>query len=250
MAIFGSALRAFAAPACHPSGRPPYSGRMAQVVDLTQPLGPETALWPGSGPFAARTTGELDHDGHYARHISLPEHFGTHFDAPAHFAPGGAMAHEVPAERLVVPCAVADVSAECEADPGYALDGARLARDEEEHGPLPAGGALLMRTGWERHVRDPERYVGAMSFPGFGPSAAELAIERGCVGLGTDTLSIDPGRDPDAPVHHITLPAGLWHVEGLVNLASLPRRGATLVVGALKLVDGSGAPARVLALVG
>jgi kynurenine formamidase len=35
-----------------------------------------------------------------------------------------------------------------------------------------------------------------------------------------------------------------------VNLAALPPRGATLFVGALKLVDGSGTPARVLALVG
>jgi len=40
----------------------------------------------------------------------------------------------------------------------------------------------------------------------------------------------------------------LWHLEGLVNLGGLPARGATLVVGALKLVQGSGTPARVFAL--
>ena len=182
---------------------------MSHVVDLTQPLGPDTALWPGSPPFAARTTGEIERDGHYARAISLPEHSGTHFDAPGHFAPGGALAHEVAAERLVVPCAVVDVTAECDADPGYALDAARLERDEAEHGPLPEGGALLVRTGWDRHA-----------------------------------------GDPGVPVHHLTLPAGLWHIEGLVNLDALPPRGATLFVGALKLVDGSGTPARVLALVG
>jgi kynurenine formamidase len=44
-------------------------------------------------------------------------------------------------------------------------------------------------------------------------------------------------------------PAGLWHLEGLVNLDALPARGALLFVGALKLEQGSGAPARVLALV-
>lgn len=223
---------------------------MARVIDLTQPLGPGTALWPGSGPFAARTTGAIERDGHYAREISLPEHSGTHLDAPAHFATGGAFAHEVPAERLVVECAVVDVSAECADDPGYALSAERLERDEAEHGRLPEGGALLLRTGWDRHVGDPEPYVDGMSFPGFGRDAAELAIERGCVGLGIDTLSIDPGRDESVPVHHTTLPAGLWHLEGLVNLAALPARGATLFVGALKLVDGSGTPARVLALVG
>ena len=42
---------------------------------------------------------------------------------------------------------------------------------------------------------------------------------------------------------------GLSRVEGgLVNLAALPPRGALVVVGALKLVDGSGTPARVFAL--
>jgi hypothetical protein len=39
-------------------------------------------------------------------------------------------------------------------------------------------------------------------------------------------------------------PAGLWHLEGLVNLDALPARGALLFVGALKLEEGSGAPAR------
>jgi kynurenine formamidase len=221
----------------------------ARVVDLTQPLGPRTALWPGSNPLVTRTTGAIDRDGHYARDVSLPEHSGTHLDAPAHFAPGGAFAHEVPAERLVVECAVIDASAECADDPDYALSAERLARDEAEHGRLPEGGALLLRTGWDRFTGDHEHYVDAMDFPGFGRDAAELAIERGCVGLGIDTLSIDPGRDESVPVHHTTLPAGLWHLEGLVNLAALPPRGATLFVGALKLVDGSGTPARVLALV-
>ena len=222
---------------------------MARVVDLTQPLGPQTAPWPGSGPFAARATADIERDGHYTREISLSEHSGTHLDAPAHFAPGGARVHEVPADRLVVPCAVIDVSAECADDPDYALDVQRVERDEAEHGRLPAGGALLLRTGWDRHLGDPERYVESMRFPGFGTDAAELAIERGCVGLGIDTLSIDAGRDESVPVHHITLPAGLWQLEGLVNLGALPARGATLIVGALRLVDGSGTPARVLALV-
>jgi kynurenine formamidase len=222
---------------------------MAQVVDLTQPLGPQTALWPGSRPFAARTTGLIERDGHYAREITTPEHAGTHFDAPGHFAAGGALVHEIPAERLVVPCAVVDVSAECADDPDYTLDAARLERDEAEHGLLPEGGAVLLRTGWDRFLDEPERYVDSMRFPGFGVGAAELVVRRGCVGIGTDTLSTDPGRDPDVPVHHVTLPAGLWQLEGLVNLGALPPRGATLFVGALKLVDGSGTPARVLALV-
>ena len=49
-------------------------------------------------------------------------------------------------------------------------------------------------------------------------------------------------------MHHLSLPAGLWHLEGLVGLDAVPATGATLVVGALNLPDASGTPARVLAL--
>jgi kynurenine formamidase len=223
---------------------------MSPLVDLTQPLGPGTALWPGSTPFATKTTGEIERDGHYARDITLAEHSGTHFDAPAHFSAGGDCAHQVPADRLVVPCAVVDVSRECARDPDYTLDRERLLHDESVHGPLPEGGALLVRTGWDRHAADRERYVDSMRFPGVAPSAGEFAIERGCVGIGIDTLSVDPGHDREMPAHHLTLPAGLWHLEGLVNLEPVPRRGATLFVGALRLVDGSGTPARVIAQFG
>ncbi len=69
------------------------------------------------------------------------------------------------------------------------------------------------------------------------------------MGIGVDTPGVDRGCDPSNPVHNTTLPAGLWHLEGLVNLDALPARDALLVVGALKLADGSGTPARVLALV-
>lgn len=220
---------------------------MARVIDLTQPLGPDTALWPGSPPFSADVIAEHARDGYYSRTFGLPEHSGTHLDAPAHFVPDGQRAHEIDAGRLVVECAVVDVAEEAGSD--YGLTRERLELDESEHGRLPEGGAVLVRTGWDRHRADAQTYVGSMRFPGVEPDAAELIVERGCTGLGIDTLSVDPGRDKDFRVHHITLPAGLWQLEGLVNLDALPPRGATLFVGALRLVEGSGTPARVLALV-
>ena len=57
-----------------------------RLVDLTQPLGPDTVLWPGSTPFAATVVADYDTDGGYARELMLPEHAGTHLDAAAHFA--------------------------------------------------------------------------------------------------------------------------------------------------------------------
>jgi kynurenine formamidase len=220
---------------------------MQRVIDLTQPLGPDTVLWPGSAPLAARVVSRIDTDHSYARRIDTPEHAGTHLDAPSHFAPGGAHVDAIPAERLVAPAIVLDVRAECEADSDFAIGREHVEEAERRDGPIEAGSAVLALTGWERYLSDGDRYVGG-AFPGFGVGAAELLIERGVVGLGIDTLGVDPGAAADYPVHHLTLPAGLWHLEGLVNLAALPPRGALLVVGALRLVAGSGTPARVFAL--
>jgi kynurenine formamidase len=224
----------------------------AAVVDLTQRLGPETVLWPGSNPFAAENVMELGRDAAYSRDIRLPEHSGTHLDAPAHFAADGDRVDAITADRLVVPAAVLDVRAESEADPDFHLSAQDLARLEARDGAIEPGSAVLLNTGWDRHLGDPA-YLGGtgaqdLHFPGFGADAAELLVERGVAGLGIDTLGVDPGVETEYPVHLITLPAGLWHLEGLVNLAELPPRGATLVAGVIRLVDGSGAPARVLAL--
>jgi kynurenine formamidase len=220
---------------------------MQRVIDLTQPLGPRTVMWPGAAQLEARVVSRIETDHSYARRITTPEHAGTHLDAPSHFAPDGAHADAIPAERLVAPAVVIDVRAECERDPDFTVTRAHVEEAERRDGAIEPGSAVLALTGWERHLHDAERYVNG-AFPGFGVGAAELLIERGVVGLGIDTLGIDPGAARDFPVHHLTLPAGLWHLEGLVNLAALPPRGALLVVGALKLVDGSGTPARVFAL--
>jgi kynurenine formamidase len=223
-----------------------------RVVDLTQPLGPETVLWPGSRAVEARVVSRRERDGSYARVLTMPEHSGTHLDAPSHFAPGGAHADAIPVERLVAPCVVLDVRELCASDPDFAIAPEQVEAAERRDGPIAAGSAVLAWTGWERFTRDAGRYVGESepgSFPGFGLEAAQMLVERGVVGLGIDTLGIDPGAARDFPVHHLTLGAGLWHLEGLVNLGSLPPRGALLVVGALRLVEGSGTPARVIALI-
>ena len=220
-----------------------------RVIDLSQPLGPATTPWPGQEPMIAHVEGTVERDGYYIRRLEIGEHYGTHFDAPSHFAADGACVEGVPAERLVVPARVVDVADRTVDDPDYALTADDVLAMEAEHGPLEPGDALVVRTGWDRHLGDPARYVGDMRFPGVGIDAAELAIERGVAGIAIDTLSIDRGVATDFVVHYRTLPAGLWQAEGLVGLERLPARGATLVVGVPPVVGASGFPARILALV-
>jgi kynurenine formamidase len=222
----------------------------ARLVDLTQPLGPATVLWPGSRPFRATVAGDYASDGCYFRDLDVPEHAGTHFDAPAHFAPGGARVDGVPVEALVRPLVKLDVRPWVDGDPSVAVGADAVLELERRDGLIQRGDAVLVHTGWDAYADDPARYLGdPMSFPGLAGDAAALLVERGVVGIGIDTLSVDQGASTDLPVHTTTLPAGVWHLEGLVGLAAVPARGAWLVAAPIRLVDGSGAPARVVAIV-
>jgi kynurenine formamidase len=214
------------------------------VVDLTQPLGPRTVLWPGSTPFSATVGGRLPETS-YWRDLELPEHAGTHLDAPAHFAPGGATADQLSLEQLVRPAAVLDARPICSDDPNAEVAAADLEGFEAAHGRLQAGDALLVCTGWDRYVNDDEQYS---VFPGLSVDAAELVVERGVAGICIDTLGIEPRSASTFPAHRITQAAGVWHLEGLVGLERLPPRGAWIAAGVLPVVEGSGAPARAFAI--
>jgi kynurenine formamidase len=228
--------------------RLPVAGRL---IDLTQPLGAATVLWPGSAPFTAVPEADFDRDGMYDRTLSLPEHAGTHLDAPVHFARGGATVDALSLEALVRPAVRLDVRTLVGDDPAFTLSAEQIEAIERDEGTIPAGSAVLVCTGWSRFVGEPARYAGGatLAFPGISPDAARLLVERGVVGVGIDTLGIDPGHAEAAPAHGVTMPAGLWHLEGLVRVDLVPARGAWLIAAVLPIVGGSGAPARVLAVV-
>jgi kynurenine formamidase len=221
-----------------------------RVLELTQPLDEHTPLWPDSAPFRADAQPDYDVDGFWWRDLRFAEHSGTHLDAPSHCVRGGAMVADIAADALVRPAVRIDARALCDGDPAWVLGAADVEAWEAEHGRVPAGAAVLLCTGWDEYRDDAALYVGdPLAFPGFGLDAARLLVERRAVGLGIDTISVDAGAALEFPVHHTTLPAGFWHLEGLIGLAAVPDVGATVVAGALLLPGSSGTPARVFALV-
>ena len=225
----------------------------AKVVDLTIPLGTDIIMWPGAPSPEMETLVTVQHDGYFARRVSFFEHTGTHFDAPCHFIEGKATTDKIPASDLVRPAVVIDISSAIGTDADAVLTLEHVREWEKVNGVVPAGSAILLRTGWEEFNTNSLKYAGPegdLHFPGFGvEAAAYLVNERSAVGLGIDTLGIDPGNKSDFPVHsHISHPKGLWHLENLQNLKLLPAVGAWIVVGVLPLVGGSGSPARVIAL--
>ena len=224
-----------------------------KIVDLTIPLGPDIVMWPGAAAPSAQIMGTVANDGFFARQVSFSEHSGTHFDAPSHFIEGEANVDQIPAQSLVRPIALIDISQRVGDDADAVLTLDEVLAFEAAHGAIPLGAAVFLRTGWEEKNTNPIAYAGQpgdLRFPGFGVEAAEYLVStRKVVGLGIDTLGIDSGAASHFPVHsQVTHPKGLWHLENLQNLKLLPPVGAWVVVGVLPLVGGSGSPARVLAL--
>jgi kynurenine formamidase len=243
------------------------AGRI-EVVDLTAPLSDSTPIIQLPPPFAQTATFQLEEISRfdergpawYWNNLRTGEHTGTHFDAPAHWITGrdGEDVATVPARKLVGPVAVLDLSEQVAADPDFLLEVDHVIEWEKTHGPLPAGGWLLYRTGWDARSESQADFLNADEngphTPGISPACARwLAEEAPVVGLGVETVGTDAGAahsfDPPFPCHAALLGSGKYGLTQLQNLALLPPTGAVLVAGPLPIVGGSGAPARVLALV-
>jgi kynurenine formamidase len=239
-----------------------------EVIDLTAPLASDTPtiqLPPEFGQTAAFELEEIskyDDRGPawYWNNFRTGEHTGTHFDAPIHWVTGRDRddVAAVPAARLIAPAAVLDFSLAAADDPDFLLEVDHVTAWEREHEPLPEGGWLLYRTGWDARSRSQEEFLNADEngphTPGLSPQCAQwLAEESPVIGLGVETVGTDagaaPGFEPMFPCHSLMHGAGKYGLTQLQNLAQLPPTGAVVVASPLPIVGGSGSPARVLALV-
>ena len=90
--------------------------------------------------------------------------------------------------------------------------------------------------------------------PGFDKATSMLlATDRDVLGVGVETVGTDAGQaggfDPPFPNHTIMHGAGKFGLASLRNLDKLPPTGAVVIAAPLKIVNGSGSPLRVLALI-
>lgn len=243
------------------------SGQL-KVVDLTQPLEPATPvielppIFAQSPGFSMEVISRYDEGGPawYWNTIHLGEHTGTHFDAPVHWVTGKDLPDNtcdtIPPGRFVGPACVIDVTPEVAADPDFLLTPERILAWEDQHGRIPAGAWVLLRTGWSTR-RDPQAFFNVDAHgshtPGFHKSASEfLAHERDVLGVGVETVGTDAGLagtfDPPFPNHATMHGAGKFGLASLRNLDQLPATGAIVIAAPLNIVGGSGSPVRVLAI--
>ena len=247
----GSALRPSRTIASHASE--PFD-----IVDLSHTLGPSSPyihVPDATFPFRRMPIATIPTRGVYANRWELTEHIGTHLDAPCHFDERASCVDALPLADLFAEVVVIDVSVRAEANPDTELTPADLSAWQTKYGAFPSRCAVLLHSGWDRRWPSQERFAnpdaaGVMHFPGFSRAAVEqLAKSPAVLGIGTDTFSLDPGRDGRYEGHRVLSSAGKWALECLANLRHVPARGARLFVGAPKVEGASGSPARVIAWV-
>lgn len=234
--------QAFAVIAAHPK------------VDLTHSFGPDTPVWSGFGQ--ARFTPAVDphtleaytiaRDGFRATYYAMVGQYGTHVDPPAHFAPTGRTMDEIPLDEMILPLVVLDDTPYLGRDPNHAFSLDDLASWEMQHGPVPKGSFVALRTDLSKDWGDPVKF-GRRPFPAWSlPVLKRLYEERGVVATGHESLDTD--TTPNMESETYLLGAGHYQIEAMANLDKVPATGAWIVATWPKVKNGLGFPARVFAV--
>ena len=240
-----------------------------RLVDLTQTLSPDfppIVLPPEMGqsrPFRMETISRYDEGGPgwYWNNLSFGEHTGTHFDAPIHWVSGRHLPDNstdtIPVQSFIAPACVLDCTHESAANADFLLTVDFLKNWERQHGRIPAGSWVLMRTDWSKRT-DPVDYQNidetGQHTPGPDSDAVQFLVDqRQVLGFGSEAIGTDAGQafhlKPPYPCHYFMHGSGRLGLQCLANLDLLPPTGAVIIAAPLKIKEGSGSPLRVLALV-
>jgi len=187
-------------------------------------------------------------------------HNSTHVDAPWHYNSTivGELAQtidELPLEWFFAPGVVLDFSSRAD---GEVIDETDLKQELKRIGHrLGEREIVLLRTGRDEFLDAPDYMVRG---PGVSPGATRWLFERGVRVMGIDAwgwdaplnLQAEQARAADEPgifwaAHQADLP--YCQIERLANLGALPPTGFQLACFPLRLIGGSAAPARVVAIV-
>ncbi len=230
----------------------------AVFTDLTHAFFPGQPKFPDF-PDEQRTLLQdysLGHDcqvHHYA-HVGQ---WGTHVDPPVHYIKGGRTLDNIPAAQMLLPLAVLDISGRAATDPDATPSLVDVVKWEDRFGHIPAGSFVALRTDWSQRWPDAARMHnrdadGRAHCPGWSLEVlAHLIEDRQITAIGHEQLDTDPGlavSAGDDSLERYVLSQDRWQIEMLTNLDQVPPAGALIMASWPKPKDGSGFPARAIAI--
>ena len=209
----------------------------------------------GSASFASEASAAIErtHSDTYAAdgfesnqyHLTTDQ-YGTQLDPPAHWAPEYPAIDELPPTYAVRPLVVISIVEQVAREPAYHLQVSDIERWEQQHGTVPAGSVVMVRSDWSKAWAEPglaEREV----FPGVSLDALRFLHEqRHILFHGHEPLDTDT-------THELVGEGWLMHngytqAEGVANLDQVAETGCLVAIGFPKLEGGLGGFARFIAL--
>ncbi len=208
---------------------------MAQYIDVSVPLSDTTTIYPGDPkpelgwPYWNREKGDPASVGFYRGGL----HYGTHVDAPWHFVDGPTL-DQVPLDRWLGPCWVADLTAETQCVTAETLRNAGIPPDTKR---------LLLKTrnGQTDYWNEPWN----PHFIYIDVTAAEWCVQNGLWTVGLDYLTIDPPHEPAFPAHRTLLGNNVVVIENL-NLRHVRPGAYELLAAPIHIPKADGAWCRAI----
>ena len=232
----------------------------SRYIDLTHTLTPFQPVWKGFGassfsPTLNPLTGQpytFAADGFEATAYQLStDQFGTQLDPPAHWAPEYPAIDELPATYAVRPLVVISIVKQLKTKGDYHLQVADITKWEKQHGRIPEGSVVMVRSDWSKKwTTDPVKAKALAAdpvFPGVGLAAIKFLHQKrhilfhGHEPLDTDTT---PTLEGEAWLMH----NGYTQAEGVNNLSAVPETGCLVSIGFPKFGGGVGGYARYIAI--
>ena len=226
-----------------------------KIIDLSHLIDQNIPRWAGDPLIELETVANIAENKYYLRRFAMGEHSATHLNAPNTFAGDRPGIDSYQPNSLVVSAVVIDVREKVNQDWDYLLKIEDVLYWEKFNQTIPDHTMILIYTGWQDKWYYPKEFLpqdakGQYHFPGCARETAEwLLTERKIAGMGIDTHGVDGGLDEDFMTNQLILHNQGLVLENLSNLHLLPAVNITLVIGILKLKNGSGSPASVLAFV-
>src|SRR5262249_4801712 len=166
------------------------------ILDISRTIDEKSEVWPGDVRFRWRPTARLvDGSLFESTCFTMSAHVGTHVDAPSHVIAGGESIGRVDLKPFFGEACVVDLAGRGE-----------ISADSLPKGTF-ASPRVLFKTGGRVFL---------------SPLAAVRIAEKGCILVGTDAMSVDPGDAADLPVHRTLLSRGVALLENLDLSAVMP----------------------------
>jgi arylformamidase len=194
------------------------------LYDITRPITPRLAGWPGDTPFSAHWVMRIaDGASVNVSALTLSAHLGTHADAPYHFAEDSPRLDEMPLDAYLGPAQVVELDVLGPISPEHLV-----------HLELAAIQRLLVKT--PASQRPDDRWDD--DFAHLAVETAELLALAGVRLFGTDAPSVDFATSKTLDAHHALRRGNVAILEGLM-LAHVPPGRYELIALPLKVaLDG------------